>query len=179
MSEEENKGTQIEFAGVSLSGSKMLLVVPLLGSILGALWGGFELYQRLLTAEDALNNLPDTAEINQQLAVQAETMVSLQKSISDLQEDFVQQMNTVTILLNSAREDIDEIRQDVDQVDGFVRGIDENTSETQRDLRNDVYAMESTLNDRMREIDGQLRATRDDLEEKIERILDNPLNDSE
>jgi hypothetical protein len=39
--------------------------------------------------------------------------------------------------------------------------------------------METTLNDRMREIDEQLRETREELEEKIERILDNPLNDSE
>lgn len=175
----EENSTQIEFAGVSLSGSKMLLIVPLLGSIMGALWGGFELYQRLLNAEDQLNNLPDTAEINQQLAVQAETMVSIQQAINDLKDDYAQQMNTVTILLDSARDDINELREDVDQIDNFVRGIDENTSETQRDLRNDVYAMESTLNDRMREIDEQLRETRDDLEEKIERILDNPLNDSE
>jgi hypothetical protein len=39
--------------------------------------------------------------------------------------------------------------------------------------------MENTLNDRVREIDEQLRETRDELEEKIERILDNPLNESE
>ena len=67
----------------------------------------------------------------------------------------------------------------MDEIDTFVRNIDESTNETQRDLRNDVYAMEETLNDRMREIDEQLRETRDDLEESIERILDNPLNDSE
>jgi hypothetical protein len=39
--------------------------------------------------------------------------------------------------------------------------------------------METELNDRLRELDGELREMRDDLEEKIERILDNPLNDSE
>jgi len=175
----EENGTQIEFAGVNLSGSKLLLIIPLLGSIGGALWGGFELYQRLLSAEDALNNLPDTAGINQQLAVQAETMTSLQEAISGLQKDYEQQMSTVTLLLDSAREDISEIRTQVDSVDKFVRTIDESTNATQRDLRNDVYAMEETLNDRMREIDQQLKETRDDLQGKIERILDNPLNDSE
>ena len=60
-----------------------------------------------------------------------------------------------------------------------MRQIDETTNETQRDLRNDVYAMENTLNDRMREIDEQLRETRDELEDKIEQLLDNPLNDAE
>ena len=55
----------------------------------------------------------------------------------------------------------------------------QSTNETQRDLRNDVYGMETELNDRLRELDAELREMRDDLEEKIERILDNPLNDSE
>lgn len=163
---------EVEIGEMKVSGGKMLILLPLLGTIMGGLWGGFELYQRLLNAEDALNNLPDTAAIEQSLAVQEEVL-------TNVQEDLVQQLKTVELLLNSARKDIDTLREDVDEIDTFVRNIDESTSETQRDLRNDVYAMESTLNDRMREIDEQLRETRDDLEEKIERILDNPLNDSE
>jgi len=77
------------------------------------------------------------------------------------------------------REDLDRVREDADEVDTFVRTIDESTNETQRDLRNDVYAMETELNDRLRELDAEMREMRDEMEEKIERILDNPLNDSE
>lgn len=170
---------EVEFGDVKLSGGKLLLIIPLLGSIAGALWGGFELYQRLLNAEDALNNLPDTAEINQQLAVLSEQGAYIQDTQIATKDEVDNQFKTLQALMDGLRRDVDSMREDVDQVDEFVRGIDENTSETQRDLRNDVYAMESTLNDRMREIDGQLRETRDELEEKIERILDNPLNDSE
>jgi len=165
---------EVEFGDVKVSGGKMLLIIPLLGSIGGALWGGFELYQRLLDAEEAVTNYvaPDMSGINQQLAVQAETLTGLA-------EDVATQFNTLTILVDNLQADVDRIREDVDEVDSFVRDIDENTNETQRDLRNDVYAMETTLNDRLRELDGELREMRDDLEEKIERILDNPLNDSE
>lgn len=165
---------EVEFGDVKVSGGKLLLIIPLLGSIAGALWGGFELYQRLLDAEEAVTNYvaPDMSGINQQLAVQAETLTGLA-------EDVATQFNTLTILVDNLQADVDRIREDVDGVDAFVRDIDENTNETQRDLRNDVYAMETTLNDRMRELDGELREMREDLEEKIERILDNPLNDSE
>ena len=62
-------------------------------------------------------------------------------------------------------------------MDTFVRTIDESTNETQRDLRNDVYGMETELNDRLRDLDEELREMRDELEDKIERILDNRLND--
>ena len=170
---------EVEFGDVKVSGGKLLLIIPLLGSIAGALWGGFELYQRLLNAEDSLNNLPDTAEINQQLAVLSEQGAYIQEFQIATKDEVDNQFKTLQALMDGLRRDVDSMREDVDQVDEFVRGIDENTSETQRDLRNDVYAMETTLNDRMREIDGELRKARDELEEKIERILDNPLNDSE
>ena len=165
---------EVEIGEMKVSGGKALILIPLLGTILGGLWGGFELYQRLLDAEEAVTEYiaPDMSGINQQLAVQAET-------VTGLQEDVSIQFETITTLLDNLQEDIDRIREDTDETDTFVRTIDETTNETQRDLRNDVYAMENTLNDRMREIDEQLRETRDELEGKIERILDNPLNDSE
>jgi chromosome segregation ATPase len=165
---------EVEFGDVKLTGGKMLLIIPLLGSILGAMWGGFEVYQRLLDAEEAVTNYvaPDMSGINQQLAVQAEMVAALK-------EDVEQQFDTVTTLLDSMQEDLDRVREDADEIDTFVRTIDESTNETQRDLRNDVYGMETELNDRLRELDAELREMRDDLEEKIERILDNPLNDSE
>lgn len=165
---------EVEIGEMKVSGGKALVLIPLLGTILGGLWGGFELYQRLLDAEQAVTEYiaPDMSGINQQLAVQAET-------VTGLQEDVSMQFETITTLLDNLQEDIDRIREDTDGTETFVRTIDENTNETQRDLRNDVYTMETTLNERMREIDEQLRETRDELEEKIERILDNPLNDSE
>ena len=42
--------------------------------------------------------------------------------------------------------------------------------------RNDVYEMEKELNDRVKELDQTLRTTREDLENKVEEILSNPLN---
>lgn len=165
---------EVEIGEMKVSGGKALILIPLLGTILGGMWGGFEMYQRLLDAEQAVTEYvaPDMSGINQQLAVQAETVLSLK-------EDVGQQFKTVTTLLESMREDLDRVREDADEVDTFVRTIDESTNETQRDLRNDVYSMETSLNDRLRELDEELREMRDELEDKIERILDNPLNDSE
>jgi SMC interacting uncharacterized protein involved in chromosome segregation len=165
---------EVEIGEMKVSGGKALILIPLLGTIIGGMWGGFELYQRLLDAEQAVTEYvaPDMSGINQQLAVQSEMVAALK-------EDVEQQFNTVTTLLDNMQEDLDRVREDADEVDTFVRTIDESTNETQRDLRNDVYGMETELNDRLRELDGELREMRDDLEEKIERILDNPLNDSE
>lgn len=172
---------EVEIGEMKISGSKALILIPLLGTIIGGLWGGFELYQRLLDAEEAITEYvaPDMSGINQELAVQAESVANVVEAVDMIQQDMESQFSTITTLLDNLQEDIDRIREDTDEVDTFVRQIDETTNETQRDLRNDVYAMENTLNDRMREIDEQLRETREDLEDKIEQLLDNPLNDSE
>ena len=37
---------EIEYKGIKVGGSKLLLVVPLIGTIIGGLWGGFELFNR-------------------------------------------------------------------------------------------------------------------------------------
>ena len=37
---------EIEYGGIKVGGSKLLLIVPLIGTIIGGLWGGFEVYHR-------------------------------------------------------------------------------------------------------------------------------------
>ena len=36
---------EIEYKGIKVGGSKLLLVLPLVGTIIGGLWGGFEFYK--------------------------------------------------------------------------------------------------------------------------------------
>ena len=39
---------EVEYGGVKLSGGKLLLILPLLGTLGGGLWAGFEFYNCLL-----------------------------------------------------------------------------------------------------------------------------------
>lgn len=171
MSDEEENKAQIEFAGMNLSGSKLLLLIPLLSALGGALWGGFEVYQRLLDAEEAITTYvaPDMSRIEQQLAVQENQILEFKSAID-------QQFTTTNQLLNEQRSQISEMRQSVREQEALVRTIDTNTATTQRDLRNDVYAMEKELNTRVRELDESMRKSREDLEKKMQEILANPLN---
>jgi len=168
---EENNGAQVEIAGMSLSGSKLLLLIPLLGSIGGALWGGFEVYQRLLDAEEAIISYvsPDMSGIEQQLAVQQTQMTEFRTTID-------QQFGTTNQLLAEQRTQMADIRQSMRDQETLVRTIDGNTASTQRDLRNDVYQMEKELNTRVRELDATMRTMREDLEKRMTEILANPLN---
>jgi len=155
---------EVEYEGIKMSGSKMLFILPLLGTLIGGLWGGFELYNRLLVAEEALAGLKPEA-------IQAELvrLTELTEIIKiDLRED-----------INTAREDINTVREETNEVMDLARATEKTSADTQREIRNDVYAMERGMNTRFKEMDAETRELRKDLEDKIMTILENPLNDTE
>ena len=151
---------EIAFAGLKISGGKLLLVIPFLGSMLAAMWGGFELYQRLLTAEQAITEYvsPDFSEYDEALAV-IDTKI-----------------DNVDSLITALERELDRLQTDIDVVEKIARSTDDTVAEATREMRDDVYALEERVNDSLREINRELRVMRDDLEERIQRILDNPLN---
>ena len=154
---------EIEFAGLKISGGKLLLAIPFAGSILAAMWGGFELYQRLLTAEQAVTEYvsPDFSSYDEALAV------------------IDTKMGNVESLTDALERELDRLQADIDVVESIARSTDDTVAEATREMRDDVYALEERVNDSLREINNELRVMRDDLEERIERILDNPLNTEE
>ena len=165
---------EIEFAGLKVSGGKLLLAIPFAGSVVAAMWGGFELYQRLLTAEQAVTSYvsPDFSSYDEALAVVStrldttETLVSSAERAVD--QRFVELGNK-----------IDRLQADIDSVERTARSTDDTVAEATRELRDDVYALEERVNDSLREINAELRAMRDELQEQIQKILDNPLNADE
>jgi uncharacterized protein (DUF3084 family) len=155
---------EVEYEGIKMSGSKLFIILPLLGTLIGGLWGGFELYSRLLDAEETLAGLKPEA-------IQAELvrLTELTEIIkTDLRED-----------INTAREDINTVREETNAVMDLARATEKTSADTQREIRNDVYAMERDMNTRFKEMDAETRELRKDLEEKIMTILENPLNDTE
>jgi predicted nucleic acid-binding Zn-ribbon protein len=165
---------EVEFGELKVSGGKLLLVIPFLGSIGAALWGGFELYQRLLTAEEAIVSYvsPDFSSYDEELAVLntkldgAEVLIDTVKRAID--QDIV-----------DLSDQIDRLQANIDIVERVARDTDDAVAIATRELRDDVYALEERVNDSLRDIDNELRTMRDDLQERIEKILQNPLNVSE
>ena len=155
---------EVEYKGIKIGGGKWTLILPLVGTLIGGLWGGFELYNRLLLAEAKLlkiNPIVILAEVDQ---------------LREVSE----------VIKKELRIDIDQVIADVDRLDvsmnkveDLVRDVEDSTAGTQREVRNDVYEIEIRMQDRFRDTDDQLRGMRDDLEDRIEQILENPLNDVE
>ena len=141
---------EIEVAGVKASGSKLLLILPLIGTLIGGLWGGFELYNRLLVAEKKLALMQPA-----QIQAEMDKLVALTDVIKD------------------------NLQGEITEAVRLARQVESSSAETQRQIRTDVYEMEREMQKRFREMDQDIRDNKDDLEEKISTILENPLNDVE
>jgi len=139
---------EVEYKGIKMSGSKLMVILPLIGTLMGGLWGGFELYNRLLIAE-------------KKLALVVPTKIEAE----------LKRIEETTSLIR------DDLSKEITETGRLVRRIESDSASTQREVRNDVYAMEKEMQNRFREMDQDIRDNKKDLEEKISTILENPLND--
>tara|TARA_R110000744_G_scaffold138706_6_gene249559 strand:+ start:4322 stop:4870 length:549 start_codon:yes stop_codon:yes gene_type:complete len=177
--------TEIELGDIKLSGGKLLILLPILGAIGGMMWGGFELYQRLIDAEEAVISYvsPDFSSYDEGLAV-LQARLDEQIRVLDTTEEALRQdiellRNQDRNLADSLDEELDEVISDLDTVENLARETDDSVAATSRELRDDVYQLEERVNDSLREVNTELRNIRSELEDRIQQILDNPLNDSQ
>ena len=141
---------EVEYAGIKMSGSKLLIIIPLLGTLIGGLWGGFELYSRLIDAEEKLENLQP--EIIEQEIVRLTELTEIIK---------------------------DNLQGEITEASRLARKVESESAKTQREVRDDVYEIEKEMQNRFKEQDKEIREMRKELEERILTILENPLNDVE
>ena len=80
---------EIEYGGVKASGSKLLLVVPLLGTIGGGLWAGFEFYKDYMDMKEQIQEYvaPDLSGFDKQIAIQQEHQITVERHMDFVSEE--------------------------------------------------------------------------------------------
>ena len=158
---------EVEYGGIKVGGSKLLLIIPLLSMLGGGAWAGFELYNefRVLKATVMEYQPPDITGIEQNIAVIEETLVSISESVelakdytrtikNDLKDDIARQETLMDRLENKVNASQDEINETIDKADERF------------DARRD--ALYSDTDRKIKELEERLSA-------KLQRALDNPL----
>jgi uncharacterized protein YoxC len=148
---------EVEYKGIKIGGSKLLLVLPLVGTIIGGLWGGFELYNRYLLMEQKINAYvaPDLSGFDKKLAtVQAELDMILQE---------------VELVAGVAKELKNDLRGDVRRIETIVEDTESKVKEDSRELNRDI-------NDAVKSIKEDMKALEEKIEKQIKLALENPLS---
>ena len=166
---------EVEYKGIKIGGSKLLLIIPLLGTIGGGLWGGFELFTRYQSMEKKINSYaaPDLTGFDKKLAVLLKQMVSVRESVSeasdytrdiknDLKQDIMRLEKQVDAAERRGKDTFKLVRESVDKNDSKVRKMITDSS-ARFDTRREA------LRDEMRELDKRVDG-------KIKKALENPLS---
>ena len=147
---------EIQVQGVKIGGSKMLLIVPLLGTIIGGLWGGFELYNRYLMMEKKIDTYvaPDLSGFDKQLAIIKEELESINME--------------VTVLNDINKELKNDLRTDVRRIEKIVNDVAQRVKQDSRNNSQDMKDFENNLMEKLKEKEEAIN-------DKIDKALNNPL----
>ena len=187
---------EVEYKGIKVGGSKLLLIIPLFGTIIGGLWGGFEVYQRYLEMEAKIDSFvsPDLSGYDKRIAVMNEQFAILKTQseyfskqielyegqimmVVDVGDEHYQ---SIKDLKNSMREDInrqesiiDDVEDEIAQIEDDVRDtidIAEQRFENKRDsLQNDYDAKADSLRT---SVDTKLTDLENRITKKLETVQD-------
>ena len=183
---------EIEYGGVKLGGSKLLLIVPLIGTLVGGLYGGFEAYQRYLSMEARISEFvtPDLSDYDKRIAIMENKFAVIDRGIALVKDEITlikentdKQYLTIKDLKQSVRDDIDRQEEIIDKVEDDISGIEtdvrttidtaEGRFESKRDQLQKDYVQKS---DTIREdVERKITDLETRLNKKLQRALDNPL----
>jgi len=158
---------EVEYGGIKVGGSKLLLIIPLLSMLGGGAWAGFELYNefRVLKATVMKYQPPDISGIEQNIAVIEETLISVSESV-ELAKDYTRTIK------NDLKDDIARQEKLMERLEDKVNGSQDKINETidvadeRFDARRD--ALYSDTDRKIKELEERLNS-------KLQRALDNPL----
>tara|TARA_R110000787_G_scaffold2568_3_gene10101 strand:+ start:636 stop:1133 length:498 start_codon:yes stop_codon:yes gene_type:complete len=161
---------EIEYSGIKFSGSKLLLVVPLLGAIGGAIWGGFEAYARWTAMETQISeySAPDLSGMEQKIAVFVEENSQIEQLVSQFKELLGDMRSDLSDMKIELKDDITEVFKNIDRQEGRNRG-------NVQEVRGLISAFEIRVDNRMGKIDSQIDSLESKLDQRIRAALENPL----
>jgi len=166
---------EIEYGGIKVGGSKLLLVLPLIGTLGGGLWAGFEFYKDYMNMKEIIANI-DTDEIAARNAV--------------LETKLDEALEYSRDIKNGLRDDIVRLERIVDNVEDDINGVEDDVRITiddaeerfevkRQDLLNQYVAQKDLLireNTATRDIlETKIQNLEADMEKQLQRALDNPL----
>lgn len=166
--------TVISVGGYNFTPAKLMVAGAIVSSILGTLYGAFEVYKDYQDMKAAIQEYtaPDLTSINERLSV-----------IQQQMENTVQSVDKTTEYTNEIKNDL---KSDIRRLESIVESVERSAKQSQRDVDGEIKAVrqnvDSTvrsvtqdLNKLERETAQELRNIRGEVDTKIKQALDNPL----
>jgi len=176
---------EIEYGGIKVGGSKLLLVLPLIGTLGGGLWGGFEFYKDYMDMKEQIQNYvaPDLSEFDKNLAVLKEEMQVTREEVIIIRDAIGEQVDFMRDTKHDIRGDLVRMEKILDKVENDIDKVEDESQalmdRTKSDARSMIEDANNRFNDKVSGMEGyvkrELNLLEEDLDRKLQKSLDNPL----
>jgi len=149
--------TEVEFAGVQFRGGKIFVIITALSTLGGGLYGAFEFYKDYMDMKEAIQNYtaPDLSGFDKRITV-------MESKIDDT--------------LSVFKEEMEVVKSEVKLIGGVNRDLKLDMKTDIRRIEKIVEDTEQRVKEDSREFSQDMKTLRKELDEKIKRALENPLN---
>jgi hypothetical protein len=194
---------EIEYEGIKLGGSKLLLVIPLLGTIGGGLWAGFEFYKDYMDMKEQIQNYvaPDLGDIRKDVAVMREHQNTVESHMEfvekelglfkdefsnvrigqqdntdylrDTKHDLKEEMVRIEKYLDRVEDEIDELELEMEVT---LDSSDEIASKNRDYVREFVDDTDKRYDDKISGLEGYVKRELENLEDRLNSKLTKALD---
>ena len=183
---------EVEYGGIKATGGKLFIIISLLGTLGGALWGGFEFYKDYQDMKTQITSYvaPDLSKFDKKLEVLdievTTTKQLIRSEISSIKEIVGEAQDTTRDIRTTMKTDINMFSDQIAAIDKRSREDGLETRTAMRNAENEVRALiadtSKRWDDKLQKVDNKLQKVDNlmemletKLDKKITKALENPL----
>ena len=176
---------KVEYKGIQISGTKWIFVFPLIGTIIGGLWGGFELYKRYEDMEKQIQSYvaPDLSGFDKRIDVMRGEVNALKELVHDAQETARDIRTDIKGEVNKQHDQIAAVdkrsRSESQETRTIIRNAEKNFNDLEMGtlsmIRELISNASKRWDDKLTKVDTQIETLEEKIDKKITKALENPL----
>jgi hypothetical protein len=170
--------TVISIGGYEFTPAKLMVAVTIVSSVLGGLYGCFEVYKDYMGMKKRIAEYvaPDLSELNKKMEI---TMQNSEKSVQytqDIKNDLKQDIRRLEGVVESVERETKSALRDTDKsVQDARKDVRETKAEVDKITRQLEKETTTQNKELQRQMEGEVKTLRREVDDKIKKALDNPL----
>jgi DNA anti-recombination protein RmuC len=181
--------TVISIGGYEFTPAKLMIAGTIVSTILGGLYGAFEVYKDYMDMKDKIANYvaPDLSELEKKLEVIEASVNKSTEYTQDIKNDLKNDIRRLETVVENVERSSKSGLRDADQtvnstkkeVDSAVKEIRKESDNAIKDIRRysdqTIKEINQELTRNQKETQQEIKQLRREIDDKIKKALDNPL----
>ena len=181
---------EVEIGGATIKGGKLMLLIPLLGTLGGGAWAGFEIYKDYMDMKEIVQEIDiDEIKASNQLTISKleDAIVYTRDIKNNLRDDLLKLEGYIDRIDSKVDKSNESIKKTQGSIDAVLEDVLNEMNQVQKDVTASIREVESLIRESEKDVRDTLRETESridqsmsnlesEMKERLQELLDNPLS---